>query len=261
MGQQFQSIEDKHRDLIERQKIFFVASAATSGRVNVSPKGMASLRVLGPNDVAYLDCTGSGSETRAHLMASGDKRLTIMFCAFEGDPVILRLYGQGQSLMRGTPEYAGLIGQFEEMAGARQIVRLAVDLVQTSCGMGVPLYDYKEDRHNLVNYWLRQTAGNLKKYWGSKNSRSSRWAPDGVRSRYHGRAGRTIAADRLATSSNIVFACFFEATRQLPRGSPMAFDKRMIALRSLLPRTPQKRSTARRHSIWPHVRPSRETIQ
>ena len=104
--------------------------------MNVSPKGMSTFRVLGDNDVAYLDSTGSGSETRAHLLASDQKRLTIMFCAFEGDPMIVRLYGQGQSLMRGTPEYAALLPQFEEVPGARQIVRLAVELVQTSCGMG-----------------------------------------------------------------------------------------------------------------------------
>ena len=93
MGKQFAKIESEHKAFIERQKIFFVASAPPKGKINVSPKGLSSFRVLGDNDVAYLDCTGSGSETRAHLMAADDKRLTIMFCAFEGDPVILRLYG------------------------------------------------------------------------------------------------------------------------------------------------------------------------
>src|SRR5262245_51124556 len=121
MGKQFARIEPEHAAFIARQKIFFVASAPPQGRVNVSPKGLSSFRVLGENDVAYLDCTGSGSETRAHLIASDNRRLTIMFCAFEGAPVILRLYGQGQSLMRGTPEYAALIPQFEEVPGARQI--------------------------------------------------------------------------------------------------------------------------------------------
>ena len=172
MGQQFSTITDKHRAFIERQRIFFVASAAPKGRVNVSPKGMATLRVLGTNEVAYLDCTGSGSETRAHLLASDDKRLTIMFCAFEGSPVILRLYGQGQSLMRGTPEYSSMLEHFEEIPGARQIVRLAVDLVQTSCGMGVPLFDYNEDRQNLVRHWDRQGAENIRKYWHLKNMKS-----------------------------------------------------------------------------------------
>src|SRR6266571_5284810 len=135
MGKQFARIEPEHTAFIARQKIFFVASAPPKGRVNVSPKGLSSFRVLGETDVAYLDCTGSGSETRAHLIASNDKRLTIMFCAFDGAPMILRLYGQGRSLMRGTPEHADLVPKFEEVAGARQIVRLSVDLVQTSCGL------------------------------------------------------------------------------------------------------------------------------
>src|ERR1700760_1366714 len=123
MGRQFAKIEPEHRAFIARQKIFFVASAPPKGRINVSPKGMSSFAVLGENDVAYLDCTGSGSETRAHLLACADRRLTIMFCAFDGDPVILRLYGQGQSYLRGGAEYAAMIPHFEEMPGARQIIR------------------------------------------------------------------------------------------------------------------------------------------
>ena len=121
MSTQFAGIAAEHRAFIARQKIFFVASAAPTGRVSVSPKGMSAFRVLGDNDAAYLDCTGSGSETRAHLMASDDRRLTIMFCAFDGKPVILRLYGQAESLMRGTPGYDGIIHLFDEMPGARQI--------------------------------------------------------------------------------------------------------------------------------------------
>jgi hypothetical protein len=183
MGKQFAKIEPEHKAFIEQQKIFFVASAPPRGRINISPKGLSSFRVLGDNDVAYLDCTGSGSETRAHLMASDDKRLTIMFCAFEGDPVILRLYGRGQSLMRGTPEYTALVSRFEEVPGARQIVRLAVELVQTSCGMGVPLFDYKQERGSLVRYWTTHGIDNLRKYWGLKNTKSidglpTNFAPD-----------------------------------------------------------------------------------
>jgi hypothetical protein len=185
LGKQFAKIEPEHKIFIERQKIFFVASAPPKGRINVSPKGLSSFRVLGDNDVAYLDCTGSGSETRAHLMASDDKRLTIMFCAFEGAPVILRLYGQGQSLMRGTPEYAALVPKFEEVPGARQIVRIAVDLVQTSCGMGVPLFDYKQERGSLVRYWAAQGIDNLREYWSRKNMKSidglpTSFAPDSM---------------------------------------------------------------------------------
>ena len=185
MGKQFARIEPEQRAFIERQKIFFVASAPPKGRVNVSPKGLSSFRVLGETDVAYLDCTGSGSETRAHLIASDDKRLTIMFCAFDGAPMILRLYGQGRSLMRGTPEYADLVPKFEEVAGARQIVRLSIDLVQTSCGLGVPLFDYKQERGSLVRYWTAQGVNNLRKYWGLKNMKSidglpTDFAPDSM---------------------------------------------------------------------------------
>jgi hypothetical protein len=179
MGKQFARLEPEHKAFIERQKLFFVASAPAKGRINVSPKGLGSFRVLGDNEAAYLDCTGSGSETRAHLTQSDDRRLTIMFCAFEGDPVILRLYGQGQSLMRGTPEYQALIGRFEETPGARQIVRLSIDLVQTSCGMGVPLFDYKAERGSLVRYWTTQGLDNLRKYWGLKNTKSIDGLPTG----------------------------------------------------------------------------------
>jgi hypothetical protein len=179
MGRQFVRIEPAHTAFIERQKIFFVASAPPKGRVNVSPKGLSSFRVLGKTDVAYLDCTGSGSETRAHLIASDDKRLTIMFCAFDGDPMILRLYGQARSLLRGTPEYADLVPKFEEVAGARQIVHLSIDLVQTSCGMGVPLFDYKQERGSLVRYWTAQGVNKLRKFWGLHNMKSIDGLPTG----------------------------------------------------------------------------------
>jgi len=169
MGQRFPSISDRHKAFIEAQRIFFVGTAAPAGRVNVSPKGMATFRVLGPNDVAYLDCTGSGSETRAHLLGPGGGRLTIMFCGFEGSPLILRLYGLGASLMRGTRSYAALLPHFDEIPGARQIVRLTVELVQVSCGMGVPLFDYKEDRGDLVRHWEQLGVDRLREYWGAKN--------------------------------------------------------------------------------------------
>ena len=170
MAKQFARIEPAQRAFIESQNIFFVASAAPKGRVNVSPKGMSALRVLGDNEVAYLDCTGSGSETRAHLLASVDQRLTIMFCSFDGDPMILRLYGRGYSHLRGTRDYEAMLPHFEDMPGARQIIRLDVDLVQTSCGMGVPFFDYKGERGSLLRYWVAQGADNLRKYWRLKNS-------------------------------------------------------------------------------------------
>ena len=169
MGQTFAALEAKHREFIAAQRIFFVASAAPTGRVNLSPKGMASFAVLDDKRVAYLDCTGSGSETRAHLLADPGARLTIMFVAFEGDPVILRLYGRGASHLRGGAEYAALLPHFEEMPGARQIVTLEVDLVQTSCGMSAPLFAYKGERKALIRHWTRQGIEGLRKYWRKKN--------------------------------------------------------------------------------------------
>ncbi len=180
MSQKFAALEDGHRAFIERQKLFFVATAAPSGRINLSPKGMPTMRVLGATRVAYLDSTGSGNETRAHILASPDQRLTLMFCAFDGEPMILRLYGRATSHLRGSPDYDERISQFEEVPGARQIIELDVDLVQTSCGMAVPLYDYKAERDNLNRYWLRHGLANLRKYWQKKNMQSLDGLPTGL---------------------------------------------------------------------------------
>ena len=105
MAQRCHALEDKHRDFIARQHVFFTASAAATGHINLSPRGTDMLRVLGPNAVVYLDRTGSGNETAAHLLADG--RLTIMLCAFEGPPLIMRLYGRGQTIRRGSPAVCG----------------------------------------------------------------------------------------------------------------------------------------------------------
>jgi hypothetical protein len=173
MAKFFEQIEPAHAAFIARQHIFFTASAAATGRVNVSPRGADAFRVLSPNAVAYLDETGSGNETAAHLRASG--RLTIMFCGFENVPMILRLYGQGRSLARGTPEYSALLESAydnREPPGARQIICLDVDLVQTSCGYGVPLFDYKEDRPTLRRWAEDKGEDGVAAYRRQKNVRS-----------------------------------------------------------------------------------------
>jgi hypothetical protein len=173
MAKQFECIEPAHAAFIGQQHIFFTASAAAAGRVNISPREIGAFRVLGPNTVAYLDQTGSGNETAAHLRASG--RLTIMFCGFENVPVILRLYGQGHSLPRGTPEYRALLASAydnEEPLGARQIIRLDVEMVQTSCGYGVPLFDYKEERPTLRRWAENKGEDGLAAYRREKNVRS-----------------------------------------------------------------------------------------
>ena len=177
MAKQFPGLEETHRAFIEKQKIFFVGSAAPTGRVNVSPKGMDCLRVLGPNKVAYLDLTGSGNETSAHVEACG--RLTIMFCAFEGAPMIMRLYGQGHIHRRGTKDYAALIPQFEEVTGARQIIVCDIEMVQTSCGYAVPFFDYREDRPNLVRWAETKGEEGLTEYRHEKNAASIDGFPTG----------------------------------------------------------------------------------
>jgi hypothetical protein len=173
MSRQFPRIEPALRDFIARQHIFFTASATAASRVNVSPRGIGALRVLGDNAVAYLDQTGSGNETAAHLRADG--RLTIMLCAFEGPPMVLRLYGSGRTMPRGSEEYATLLADAfngEEPPGARQIVYLDVDLVQTSCGYGVPMFEYTEDRRTLLDWAERKGEDGLEAYRRQKNVRS-----------------------------------------------------------------------------------------
>ena len=173
MGKQYAQIEPVHREFIQRQHVFFTASATSESRVNVSPKGLDALRVLDEKSVAYLDLTGSGSETAAHLLADG--RLTLMFCAFEGKPQILRLYGRGRTLQRGGEEYTQLLrGAFAnvEPPGARQIVLLDIDLVQTSCGFGVPLFEYAGERSSLLNWAEGKGEEGLETYRREKNTRS-----------------------------------------------------------------------------------------
>ena len=181
MAKQFASIEADLRAFIERQHIFFVASGTGESRINVSPKGLDALRVLGPNSVVYLDHTGSGSETAAHLKADG--RLTIMFCAFEGAPMILRLYGHGRVVKRGGAEYARLLAaEFGgvEPAGARQMVMLDVDLVQTSCGYAVPHFEYREERPGLTRWAESKGEEGLEDYRREKNTVSIDGLPTGL---------------------------------------------------------------------------------
>jgi hypothetical protein len=173
VGKHFSCIEPVHREFIEKQRIFFNASACAEGHVNLSPRDVASLRVLSPNSVFYLDLTGSGNETAAHLLADG--RLTLMFCAFEGPPLVLRLYGRGRVIARHSTEYDRLLAEHfagQETPGARQMIWLDVDLVQTSCGMNVPLYRYEGPRDQLIRWAQKKGPEGLKAYWREKNSQS-----------------------------------------------------------------------------------------
>lgn len=173
MGKRFHRIEPAHRDFIERQRIFFAASATGSSRVNLSPRGADAFRIIDDRVVAWLDRTGSGNETAAHMKADG--RLTVMFCAFEGPPMILRLYGRGEILRPGTPAFEAVhrdVFAGAAPSGLRQIVRLAVDLVQTSCGFGVPLFDYRAERDSLDRWAASKTPEELAAYKAEKNATS-----------------------------------------------------------------------------------------
>jgi hypothetical protein len=181
MGKQFQRIEPTHRDFIESQQIFFNASAAAEGRVNVSPRDVAALRILDSNTVVYLDRTGSGNETAAHLILND--RLTLMFCAFHGSPMILRLYGHGRILPRHGDEYTALLASHfnnEEVPGARQMVLLQVDLVQTSCGMNVPFFEHVGERDQLTRWAKVKGEATLQDYRLKKNTHSIDGFPTGL---------------------------------------------------------------------------------
>ena len=171
MGKVVAGITPELRAFIEAQPLFFVASAplAGDGHVNLSPKGLDSLRVLSPSRVAYVDLTGSGNETAAHVRENG--RITFMFCAFAGAPRILRLYGTGRVVLPGTAEWGELAGQFPAHPGARQIVAAEIARVQTSCGFGVPLLDYVRQRDTLVR-WAEAKGEELVRYRQQKNVRS-----------------------------------------------------------------------------------------
>jgi hypothetical protein len=181
MAKQFASMTPAHREFIARQQIFFTGSATATSRVNISPRPTDALRVLDERTVAYLDLTGSGSETAAHLR--GDGRITLMFCAFDEPPSILRLYGRGTSIPRTTGEYTTLLASAfdnQEPLGARQIVRIDIDLVQTSCGYGVPLFDYVGQRTTLRRWAEHKGEAGLAEYRRQKNASSLDGLPTGL---------------------------------------------------------------------------------
>ena len=156
---------------IVEQPLFFVATAPSQdGRVNVSPKGYDSFRVLGPDRVCYIDITGSGAETIAHLRDNG--RITFMFCAFEGKPNIVRLYGAGHYVRPGDPEFEELVDHFPNHSGVRSIVIADIDRTSTSCGYSVPFMDFVEHRPRLQDHWAGKNDDELNDYHANKNAAS-----------------------------------------------------------------------------------------
>ena len=172
MAKQFTQLTPNLQAFIAQQHMFFTGSAPLSaeGRVNVSPKGIDTFRCLSLTQVAYLDLTGSGNETAAHIKDNG--RLTIMMCSFAGKPTILRMYGQGRIVRSVDPEWELLYAHFDTVPGERQIVVLDIELVQTSCGFGVPLFEFKEHRSELLQWAERKGEDGLADYRDKKNARS-----------------------------------------------------------------------------------------
>lgn len=172
MAKVFDCITDELQTFIAEQHLFFVATAPLSptGRINLSPKGQDCFRILSPNRVAYLDLTGSGNETSAHLQENG--RITFMFCAFQGAPCILRLYGQGRTVLPASSDWDALAALFPSLPGTRQIIVADIDRVQTSCGFGVPLFDYQGQRETLMQWAEKKGEQGLKDYQQQKNLKS-----------------------------------------------------------------------------------------
>lgn len=168
------------RSFIERQKLFFVATAAIDGRVNLSPKGMDTLHIVDDNRIVWLNLSGSGNETAAHLQDT--PRMTLMFCAFEGDAMILRVYGAAKTLHPRDAEWAAYLAHFSDLAGSRQIFDLQIDLVQISCGTGVPIMRFEKSRaeDELVPYYRDMGPEGVEDYWRRKNMQSIDGRPTGI---------------------------------------------------------------------------------
>jgi hypothetical protein len=172
VGKTYDEITPELADWVRQQRIFFVATAplSASGLVNCSPKGMDTFRILGPREVAYLDLTGSGVESVAHVQENG--RIVLMFCAFTGPPNIVRLHGNGEVLVPGTSDFQKLQANFPEYPGARAIVRVRLTRIGDSCGYALPRFEYKGERDALLNWCQSKGPDGLAQYRRQKNAHS-----------------------------------------------------------------------------------------
>src|SRR5262245_29635841 len=170
MAKFYTELNDTLREFISAQRIFFHASAPNQGRINLSPKGLDTFRVLTDKRVAYLDLTGSECETAAHLAENG--RLTIMFCSFQDKPLILRLYGRGSVVHNRDHEWPELRDKFPQIPGERQIIVLDIESIMTTCGFAVPLYDFKGDRDQLPDFTCKMGEDRMDQYRHEKNQQS-----------------------------------------------------------------------------------------
>ena len=170
MGKKRPELNSQLKEFITNQNIFFVGTAAHTGFVNVSPKGMSTFYILNDKEVIWLNLTGSGNESAAHVLK--DPRMTIMFCSFEKNPLILRLYGTAETFHDRDAQFSEYLEHFEETAGARQIFKLSIELVQTSCGFGVPFMEYKGESDTLKLWAEQKGEEGIKEYWTEKNQES-----------------------------------------------------------------------------------------
>jgi len=172
MGKFYKEITEAHSNFIREQHIFFVATAPLSGegRVNLSPKGLDAFRILNDHQVGYMDLISSGNETSAHTLENG--RITIMFCSFGEKPRILRLYGKGRTVLKEAEDWKTRSVQFEILPSTRQLIIVDVDLVQTSCGFGVPMYDYKGERSIHFDWAEQKGPDGLIEYINKNNLKS-----------------------------------------------------------------------------------------
>jgi hypothetical protein len=182
MGKFSNTISQSHVDFIRDQHMFFVATAPLhdNGRINLSPKGLDSFRVLTETKVGYMDVVGSGSETSAHILENG--RITFMFCSFSDTPNILRLYGKGKQVLPGTDEWKEYAPHFSIYTSTRQLIIADIDLVQTSCGFGIPLYEYVGEREHHFAFAEKKGEEGLRQYIQDKNLTSIDGLPTGLSS-------------------------------------------------------------------------------
>lgn len=171
-------ISDRIREFIESQPVFMVATAPREGRINISPKGLDSFRILGPNKVGYMDMTGSGNETAAHLLDDG--RLTFMFMSFSRNPMILRLYGRARSVPPEAPEFETLAPEFNIPHGARQLIIANITSLSTSCGYGVPEMELKRERPTMRKWADAKSSDDLEDYRRQNNAVSIDGLPSGL---------------------------------------------------------------------------------
>lgn len=167
MANFFDELNEDMKKFINSQKMFFVATAPKEGKINLSPKGLESLKIVSNNKILWLNYFGSGNETAAHLLE--DNRMTLMFCAYEGEPLIIRVYAKVNVIQEKDEQWNSYIKEFSQTNGARQVFELEIESVNSSCGWGVPLYEYKGQREKLTTYYDNSTKEEHLNYMKKNN--------------------------------------------------------------------------------------------